>query len=96
MLERRRRVGYTIDMSVDLGNSSHFDLNDSSQAFSVWLEEMVGNGENWYFVFPNVHGVRLEQGKQIEFQGMAVKLGHGAAISWNGRKIRHWFPVRTG
>jgi hypothetical protein len=47
-------------MSVDLGNSSHFDVNDASQAFSVWLEEMVGHGENWYFALPNVHGVRLE------------------------------------
>ena len=93
MLERRQRVGYTIDMSVDLGNSSHFDVNDASQAFSVWLEEMVGHGENWYFVLPNVHGVRLEQGKQIEFQGMAVKLGHGVAISWDGRKIRHCTSV---
>ncbi len=94
MLERRRRrVGYTIDMSVDLGNSSHFDVNDASQAFSVWLEEMVGHEENRFFVLPNVHGVRLEQGKQIEFQGMAVKLGHGVAISWDSRKIRHCTSV---
>jgi hypothetical protein len=93
MLERRQRVGYTIDVSVDLGNSSHFDVNDASQAFSVWLEESVGHGENWYFVLPNVHGVRLEQGKQIEFQGMAVKLGHGVAISWDGWKIRHCTSV---
>jgi hypothetical protein len=89
MLEHRRRVGYTIDMSINLGNSSHFDVNNASQAFSVWLEEIVGHGENWYFVLPNVYGVRLEQGKRIGFQGMAVKLGHGVAISWDGRKIRH-------
>ena len=30
-LERRRRVGYTIDMSINLGNSSHYDMNDASQ-----------------------------------------------------------------
>jgi hypothetical protein len=37
--------------------------------------------------------MRLEQGKQIEFQGIAVKLGHGVAISWDGRKIRHCTSV---
>ena len=97
MLERRRRVGYTIDMSVNLGNSSHLDVNDASQAFSVWLEEMLGRGENWFFVLPNVHGVRpiMENGRKkwIPFKGMAVKLGHGVAISWDGRKIRHCTSV---
>ena len=32
-------VGYTIDMSVDLGNSSHFDVSNVLQGFSVWTEE---------------------------------------------------------
>ena len=97
MLERRRRVGYTIDMSVNLGNSSHFDVNDASQAYSVWLEEMLGRGENWFFVLPNVHGVRPiwvgKVKKWIPFHGVAVKLGHGVAISWDGRKIRHCTSV---
>ncbi|KAI2489734.1 hypothetical protein MHU86_24861 [Fragilaria crotonensis] len=31
VLERRRRVAYTIDLSYNLGNSSHFDVNDASQ-----------------------------------------------------------------
>ena len=36
ILERQRRVGYTIDMSINLGNSSHFDVHaDASQGFSV-------------------------------------------------------------
>ena len=86
MLERRRRVGYTIDMSVNLGNSSHFDVHDASQGFSVWTEEVLGVGENWFLIFPNVHGVRPDG---TEFRGMAVKLGHGVAISWDGRVLRH-------
>lgn len=90
-LERRRRVGYTIDMSVDLGNSSHYDVNDASQGYSVWTEEMLGLGQNWYFVLPNVHGLRPD-GK-TKFRGMAVKLGHGVAISWDGRVIRHCTSV---
>ena len=28
--ERRLRVGYTVDLSVNLGNSSHFDVHDAS------------------------------------------------------------------
>jgi hypothetical protein len=91
MLERRRRVGYTIDMSVNLGNLSHFDGNDALQGYSVWTEEMLGLGQNWYFVIPNVHGLRPD-GK-TKFHGMAVKLGHGVAISWDGRVIRHCMLV---
>jgi hypothetical protein len=34
--EGRQRVGYTVDMSVDLGNSSHYDFNDASQGYSLW------------------------------------------------------------
>ena len=89
-LECRRRVGYTVDMSVNLGNSSHFDVNDASQGYSLWLEEMLGRGKNWYFVMPNVHGVRPDG---TEYRGLAVKLGHGVAISWDGRAIRHCTSV---
>jgi hypothetical protein len=92
MLERRQRVGYTVDMSVNLGNSSHFDVNDASQGFSLWTEEVPGCGENWrYFVLPNVHGVRPDG--RTKFHGMAVKLGHGVAISWDGRVVRHCTSV---
>ncbi len=46
MLERRRRVRYTIDISVNLGKTSHFDVHDASQGFSVWTEEVPGIGAN--------------------------------------------------
>ncbi len=73
--ECRRRVGYTVDMSVDLGNLSHFNVHDASQGFAVWTEEVPGRGENWFFVLPNVHGLKLDG--VTKFRGMAVKLGHG-------------------
>ena len=79
------RVGYTIDMSVDLGNASHFDVHDASQGFSLWTEEFPGRGSNWYFVMPNLHGMRPDG---TAFSGLAVRLTHGVAISWDGRVIR--------
>ncbi len=39
-------VARTIDMSVNLGNSSHYDVNDCSQGFAVWTEEMPGKAAN--------------------------------------------------
>ena len=36
-------VGYTFDMSVNLGNSSHYDVNNASQGYSVWTER----GDPW-------------------------------------------------
>jgi hypothetical protein len=41
------RVGFTIIMSVGLGNSSHYDVGDVSQGFSVWTEEVPGLASNW-------------------------------------------------
>jgi hypothetical protein len=90
LLERWRRVGYTIDLSFNLGNSSHFDVNDASQGYSCWTEEMLGWGENWYFVMPNVEGKRPDG---TEYHGLAIKLGHGIAISWDGRVVRHCTSV---
>jgi len=89
--ERRRRVGYTIDMSVNLGNSSHYDVHDASQGFSVWTEDFPGCGANWFFVLPSVHGLKPDG--VTKFRGLAVKLGHGVAISWDGREIRHCTSV---
>ncbi len=41
-------VGFNIDMSVDLGNLSHYDVGDVSQGFSLWSEEVPGLALNWY------------------------------------------------
>lgn len=39
-------VGYSLDMSVDLVNASHFGVHDALQGFSVWTEEMPGLASN--------------------------------------------------
>jgi hypothetical protein len=83
---RRQRVGYSIDMSCDLGNSSHYDIHDASQGFSVWTEEQPGVAANWYFIMPNVHGMRLDGSS---YAGLAIKLHYGTAICWDGRVVRH-------
>ncbi|KAI2493084.1 hypothetical protein MHU86_21468 [Fragilaria crotonensis] len=89
VLERRRRVAYTIDLSYNLGNSSHFDVNDASQGTVVGQRRCLA-GENWYFIMPNVEGKRPNGTK---FTGLAIKLGHGIAISWDGRIVRHCTSV---
>jgi hypothetical protein len=89
--ERCQRVGYSINMSVNLGNASHFDVHDASQGFSVWTEEVPGCGANWYFILPNVHGTKPDG--RTKFRGIAVKLAHGVAISWDGPVSRHCTSV---
>ena len=93
---KRRSVGFTIDTSVNLGNSSHVDVHDGSQGYGVWTEIIPGRGKNWYYIMPNVYGTRPHQvspdGGRIQgkpFAGLAIKLTHGVAISWDGRVIRH-------
>jgi hypothetical protein len=72
------RVGGSIDMSVDLANALHFDVNDASQGFSVWTEEMPGLADNWNFVMPNLYGVSVDS---KAFEGAAIKLRHSTATS---------------
>jgi hypothetical protein len=92
--EGGRQVGYTVDMSVDLGNSSHYDFNDASQGYSSWLEEIPGKGTNWYFVMPNIHGRRPGANLTwVPFTGLAILITNGVSISWDGRDIRHCTSV---
>ncbi|KAI2501506.1 hypothetical protein MHU86_12951 [Fragilaria crotonensis] len=77
----------TMDVSVDLSNASHYDVNDASQGFSIWTEDDPGSTDDWYFVLPNVYGKR--DGKGPTYNGMAIRLKHGVMISWDGRLIRH-------
>ena len=80
-------VTHSMDLSVNLSNSSHYDVNDASQGFSIWTEEHPGTTDDWYFVLPNMHGTFPNSDK--EYYGIAIKLTHGVLISWDGRRIRH-------
>ncbi len=77
--ECRQRVGYTIDMSIDLGNLSHFDVHNTSKVFSVWTEDFPGCRANWFLVLQNIHCMKPDGVTKI--RSMAVKLGLGVAIS---------------
>ena len=81
------RVSHSMGLSINLANSSHFDVNDASQGFTVWTEEFPGSTKNWYFVLPNMRG--KYPGTDREYNGIAIKLSHGVFIGWDGRLIRH-------
>jgi hypothetical protein len=92
--EGGRRVGYTVDMSVDLGNASHHDFNDASQGYRLWEEEIPGKGTNWYLAMPNIHGVRPgENLTWVPFAGLAILITNGVLICREGRDIRHCTSV---
>ena len=67
--------------SVDLCNSSHYDVGDDSMSTCTWIEEDIGKTDNWYFVFPNV---TMDYKKAI-----VIKLFNGCTITWDARKLRH-------
>lgn len=78
-------ISSTMIMSFNLGNATHYDINDASYCYSVWTELKPGQADNWYFVLPNV--ITTKDG--ITYTGMAIRLFHGVAIAWDGRVIRH-------
>ncbi|KAI2496633.1 hypothetical protein MHU86_17892 [Fragilaria crotonensis] len=90
------RISHTMDVSVDLSNSTHYDVNDASQGFSIWTEDEPGSTRNWFFILPNVYGKRpdgMGGEKGAMFHGVAIRLTHGVLISWDGRVIRHGTSV---
>jgi hypothetical protein len=76
-----RGLSPTADISTNLGNSSHVDL-DCSPCAAVWAERYPGTARGWYLVYPNV-------GKR----GLAIQLSHGTVIAWDGRYLRHCSAV---
>ncbi len=54
--------------------------------FSVWTEKIRGLGSIWFFVMPNLHGIRPD-GRP--FRGAVIQLSYWTAISWDGFVIRH-------
>jgi hypothetical protein len=43
------RVACTMDVSCDLANASHMDVNDAGPGFAVWTETYPGSARNCYF-----------------------------------------------
>jgi hypothetical protein len=78
-------VSVSMDVSIDLGNASHYDGNDCSHGYSIWTETNIGESKNWYFVLPNI----LVELNGKTYSGIAIRLFHGAVVSWDGRVIRH-------
>ena len=82
------RVTLSMDLSINLANSSHYDVNDASQGFTIWTEDHPGTTGGWYFVLPpNMKG--KFPGTDREYNGIAIKLSDGVIIGWDGRLIRH-------
>ena len=81
------KVGLTMDISCNLHNSAHYDVNDATPGYAVWTETRPGNKkQRWYFVLPNVFGKRHDD---TTYEGVAIELEDGVAISWDGRRIKH-------
>ncbi|KAI2503991.1 hypothetical protein MHU86_10488 [Fragilaria crotonensis] len=87
------RVAHSMDLSVNLSNASHYDVNDACQGFSIWTEEKPGTTDDWYLVLPNMQGTFPYSDR--EYYGIAIKLTHGVLISWDGRLIRHCTSIMS-
>ena len=82
----------SINISLDLANEPHYDTNDLGLGPSIWLEDCPGTAKNWKFVLPNL----VVQFEGASYNGVVVKLCHGALIQWDGTSIRHCTTVTDG
>ena len=81
----RKSFVTSIVQSMDLVNSAHIDVNDSTESISTWTESNIYNADNWYFIMPNT----TRDGKK----GIVIKLRHGVTIKWDGRLLMHCSTV---
>ena len=68
--------------SSGLSNSGHCDVRDSSRSFSVWTTSdpsIIYAQRRWWFFMPR--------------NGLAIELGEGVAVSWDGRWVWHCSAV---
>ena len=72
-------VPVTFDISVGFNPPSHFDTNDATRSFAIWLRGVCKKDDTrqrrWFFLFPE--------------HSLAIELQHGMCISWEGNKVRH-------
>jgi hypothetical protein len=97
-LNKKRSVGFTVDMSVNLCNSLHFnDAMLPKVTVCGWkrILAVVQSGSSFYRTCM-AHGTRAhrqgaheEQLKGETFEGLANKFGHGVTIGWDGCVVRH-------
>ena len=73
MESKSEQYAKLMDVSINLGNNPHFDVNDAGPGISIWLMENPDNEHKEpYFILPNcsINGSK----------GVAIKLYHGIII----------------
>ena len=75
----------SINVSVNMANAAHYDMNDEGIGVAVWVEQSPHVSMDVYFIFPNI-SVKDEITKQM-WNGLIVKLKDGCTISWNGNSL---------
>jgi hypothetical protein len=80
-------VTNSINVSRNLENPPHHDVGDLGNGTSVWVEDEPGMAIKWNFVCPNIIVKDPKSGRTYE--GVIVKLCHGAMIDWDGLYTRH-------
>jgi len=81
----------TLNILVNLANSSHTDPYDLGIGIVVWIFD-TNDELSQSFVFPNL---LTTQTNGTTAQGCVVKISDGIALSWNGNCIRHCTLIHT-
>jgi hypothetical protein len=75
-------------LSANLGNAAHIDVNDKSRTYAVFCQNrFCPEVKGWYLLFPTL--------SYKGSNGTAIRLYHGAAVSWDGRILRHCTSIAT-
>ena len=83
----------SINISVNMANAAHYDMNDEGIGVAVWVEQSPHINMDVYSIFPNV-SVKDKKTNQTR-NGILVKLKDGCTISWNGNSLQHCTSMRS-
>ena len=71
----------SIVCSVNLINSSHLDVYDTTMSVVTWTTDCEGEVLGWYFIFPNL----TCDGEKC----LVLEIQDGVSIIWDAAKIHH-------
>ena len=93
--EERTGISNNVEIYFNFGAPTQYKPEMGSKCIQVWYEDIEGETQDWYLVFPNlllrrnIYDRRQKRNVVKTFCGVAVKLEDGIMIAYDGKLLRH-------
>jgi len=75
-----------VNVSVNLANLAHYNMNSDGVGIGVWFEKDKHLGMEVFYVMPNILVKDIDN---VAWKSLLIKLKDGCIILWDGTNICH-------